>query len=383
MGRPRKLTLDFFLHDANASSDRKIKILTRKHGNDGYAVYFRCLEMMCREEGMRLDLSNPFDVEICVDEFRLRDDVHLYNILETCVSVGLFDSQLWHSDRILFSHGLHNRYKFRLEERKADLERKKRKKEALDMQARIEKLDSFPTGKLNIPAENYRSLAGIPTDPDPKTNLKPDLKTREREKNARENDFEKSESPEPSLSPCQENSKEPETEQATALDVDRPPNSATPPHAAPSKIASKPPQNLLPTHPYPGLVEQGLESLWTGANQTGANRLRSFDPDLVTGVIEHLTKYNLPNKRGDAIGCILNAIHQGQWGKLLGWYESGKAQNAPPIDAKSLVEKAIAAESAKRSWVQSKCAEGTTPDQALRLWDSLSTQERNSLLTEV
>jgi hypothetical protein len=103
----------------------------------------------------------------------------------------------------------------------------------------------------------------------------------------------------------------------------------------------------------------------------------------VTGVIEHLTKYNLPNKRGDAIGCILNAIHQGQWGKLLGWHESGKAQNAPPIDTQSLLEKAIAAESAKRSWIQSKCAEGVPPAEALKLWDSLSTQERNLLTVEV
>jgi hypothetical protein len=79
----------------------------------------------------------------------------------------------------------------------------------------------------------------------------------------------------------------------------------------------------------------------------------------------------------------LNAIHQGQWGKLLGWYEDGKAQNAPPIDTKSLVEKAIAAESAKRSWIQAKCAEGVAPAEAVKLWDSLPTQERNSLAIEV
>ncbi|NJR41179.1 MAG: hypothetical protein HC781_22980 [Leptolyngbyaceae cyanobacterium CSU_1_4] len=30
------------MHDANASSDRKIRALRRKHGNDGYATYFTC-----------------------------------------------------------------------------------------------------------------------------------------------------------------------------------------------------------------------------------------------------------------------------------------------------------------------------------------------------
>ena len=77
MARPPKLTLDFFVHDKDARSDRRIRALRRKHGNDGYATYFCILEVLCGEDGLSLDLSTPIDRETTVEDCHLRDEAHL------------------------------------------------------------------------------------------------------------------------------------------------------------------------------------------------------------------------------------------------------------------------------------------------------------------
>lgn len=181
MARPRKKTLDFFLHDAKARSDRKIKGLRRRHGNDGYATYFILLEMLCEEEGMRLSLSTDLDKETVIEETGTRDLAHLHAIVQTCADIGLFDKQLWESERIVFSHGLYERYRARLEARKSDAARKRRKREAEYFEQKLQETDqeqktdpdpdtytdpkhpelsdSFPVGK---PQEEGRKL---PQDP--------------------------------------------------------------------------------------------------------------------------------------------------------------------------------------------------------------------------
>lgn len=155
MARPPKKTLDFFMHDANARSDRKIRGLRRRHGNDGYTAYFVLLEMLCQEDGMRLGIQDPLDVETAIEETGARDEAHLYSIIQTCADIRLFDKQLWESERIVFSHGLYQRYKSRLEERAADARRKQRKREEQSLQMRIEEI------------QNQNSDTDPKPDPDP------------------------------------------------------------------------------------------------------------------------------------------------------------------------------------------------------------------------
>lgn len=158
MARPPKLTLDFFMHDANASGDRKIRGLSRRHGNDGYATYFRLLEAICREDGMKLSIKNDLDAETIAEDCHLRDTAHLYQIIETCVSLELFNAQLWKSERIVFSDGLYRRYLRRLEDRKADANRKKQKYEAKCLQQKISEVESTIFSEVIHPENNdFRS----------------------------------------------------------------------------------------------------------------------------------------------------------------------------------------------------------------------------------
>lgn len=159
MGRPRKLTLDFFLHDADASSDKKLRAVSRCHGNDGYSTFFRLLEFCCRETGVQLCLKKRLDAETVAEDCYLRDVPHLFKIIETCVEVGLFDKQLWESERIVLSHGLHKRYLSRIEERRKDAERKQQQKLADDLQTHMNefserKTEVFHTEKHPIRTES-------------------------------------------------------------------------------------------------------------------------------------------------------------------------------------------------------------------------------------
>jgi len=140
MARPKKLTLDFFVHSANARHDRRIKSLRRREKNDGYATYYILLEMSCSENEMKLHLNDEITVEEVVEECGLTESSHFYRIVNSCVSVGLFNKQLWDSQKIVFSDDLYNSYIDRLEDRKASAERKQRFSEAKSLQDKIDEV---------------------------------------------------------------------------------------------------------------------------------------------------------------------------------------------------------------------------------------------------
>lgn len=172
MGRPKKLTLDFFMHDAIARTDRKIRLLRKYHHNDGYATYFCLLEMVCQEEGMKLRLGDPMNDEFIADECDLRDVQQLYAIIETCCRLELLDRQLWQSERIVFSHGLHKRYVARLEQRRKDAIRKNSKADkaiAASLETHIREVEgSMPKPSAKFSArktdESDRNTCGKPRD---------------------------------------------------------------------------------------------------------------------------------------------------------------------------------------------------------------------------
>lgn len=150
MARPRKKTLDFFMHDTSAHEDVKIRRLTRKHGAYGYAAYFVLLELLGKEDGMRLDLSDLMDLEVVVEKTHARDEAHLHQIIQDCVEARLFDRQLWEGERVVFSHGLYKRYVGRLEERRADAERKKHERAAKVLQDRILELEQKEKSETDL-----------------------------------------------------------------------------------------------------------------------------------------------------------------------------------------------------------------------------------------
>lgn len=142
MGRKKKLTLDFFIHDVHASEDIKIQLLESRFKAEGYATFFKLLELLCQQEGVKLSLSDQKVIRLLSMKFHLRDEPHFLAIIQECVELELFDRQLWESERVIFSHGLYKRYVTRLEERKQAAVRRNRSDEAKRLQQRIDEIEA-------------------------------------------------------------------------------------------------------------------------------------------------------------------------------------------------------------------------------------------------
>ena len=91
--------MKWFKHDADASSDAKIRKLIMKYGTDGYAIYFHCLELIVgniSESNITFELEH--DAEIIADTLRVVGKSNLSavdyvgEIMRYMVFLGLFES---------------------------------------------------------------------------------------------------------------------------------------------------------------------------------------------------------------------------------------------------------------------------------------------------
>lgn len=290
-GRPKKLTLDFFIHDVHASSDIKIRRLEKRHGNDGYATFFKLLERMCQHDGMKLDLSDTGNAEILADDFNLRDIHHLFQVIQDCTEIGLFDKQLWNGDRVVFSHSLYGRYLDRLEERRQAAERKNRRAEAKNLATRIKDIQESEAGIIT--RENpiiTRENTGGSRD------ISPDIRTQ---------------------------ITEPRIERENIPD-EKPSLSSHPIQRMEERFRSGGGDYYLRRY-HPNLAGSGLEWIYNGP---GAN---DFAPEVVKAAIAHLEKYKLPHTEADGKQYIRNCIFNRKWADLEARVEEFRA----PVEEKA------------------------------------------------
>lgn len=90
--------MQWFKHDADASNDAKIKKLLLRHGAEGYAIYFHCLELIAgdiSESNITFQLEH--DSEIIADNLKIRGTAEKSGIelvedsVKYMVELGLFD----------------------------------------------------------------------------------------------------------------------------------------------------------------------------------------------------------------------------------------------------------------------------------------------------
>lgn len=108
MAGKTKEGLDYYPHDTNAFSDRKIKRLIKNlHGN-GYLVYDYVRSLIYGDKGyyIKWDSELVFDV---ADDLKVTEPF----VIETitfCCQIGLFNQDLLDREKILTSHGIQKRY---------------------------------------------------------------------------------------------------------------------------------------------------------------------------------------------------------------------------------------------------------------------------------
>jgi len=100
VSRPRKQTVNYFPHMCNHG--KTIFILEQKYGNDGYAFWFKLLEMLGSTEGHYLKLENSADWEFLQAKTRLDGD-KCEEILGLLAKLGAIDAELWEEQKIVWS----------------------------------------------------------------------------------------------------------------------------------------------------------------------------------------------------------------------------------------------------------------------------------------
>jgi hypothetical protein len=99
MARNKKHTVDYFPHDCDHG--KTMFILEQKYGNDGYAFWFKLLEMLGNSEGHFIDLKDPVIWEFLTSKTRVTDDL-CEDILNLLARLKAIDPDLW-EDKIIWS----------------------------------------------------------------------------------------------------------------------------------------------------------------------------------------------------------------------------------------------------------------------------------------
>ncbi len=99
MPRPSKCVVDYFPHFVR--SGKTMFTLEARFGNDGYAFWFKLLEMLGGADGHFLDLNKPDDWEFLLAKTRV-SDVIADGILSMLSRLDAIDAKLWGS-RLVWS----------------------------------------------------------------------------------------------------------------------------------------------------------------------------------------------------------------------------------------------------------------------------------------
>lgn len=110
MGRPQKVTVEYFSHDTNASSGRTLFILQNKYGNDGYAFWFKLLELLGRTEGHFYSCNNPSEWEYLLAITHVSNDIG-NSIIQTLLELESIDSDLYKTSKIIWCQNFVDRLK--------------------------------------------------------------------------------------------------------------------------------------------------------------------------------------------------------------------------------------------------------------------------------
>jgi hypothetical protein len=98
-GRKDKNTVDYFPH--YCVGGKTMYIIENKFGNDGYAVWYKLLELLGSSDNHYLDCRNTTDWEFLTAKMRI-DSNKLQEILDTLAHLGAIHEELW-QNKVIWS----------------------------------------------------------------------------------------------------------------------------------------------------------------------------------------------------------------------------------------------------------------------------------------
>lgn len=120
MGRKEKQTVDYFPHFCKHK--KTMYIIERQFGNDGYALWFKTLELLGQSDGHFIDCGNSDEWEYYASYCGI-NAISAAEILDKLAHLGAIDKELW-KNRIIWSDNFIDGIKEVYKKRKADLPKK-------------------------------------------------------------------------------------------------------------------------------------------------------------------------------------------------------------------------------------------------------------------
>lgn len=151
-----KLGADFFTHDTDASSDEKIIYLESKHGDTGYALFFKFLEVFARSENTEIFLK---DASYLIYAKKFNHTVEkIKEFICDAVYIGAFT--LEEQDQKLFSKGLKKRLQPLFDTRIKNKEKQQRfrEKQGLLRNGNVTVTESLENGNVTVTLPVYDEI---------------------------------------------------------------------------------------------------------------------------------------------------------------------------------------------------------------------------------
>lgn len=117
MARPKKTKAEYFPHFSKGG--KTIFILESLYGNDGYAFWFKLLELLCDTDNQVYDYRNPTNKQFLLAKTHLTEDIAV-KIIQTLIELGQIDGELWTKGQI-WVQNLVNNLEGLYERRKSDI----------------------------------------------------------------------------------------------------------------------------------------------------------------------------------------------------------------------------------------------------------------------
>ena len=120
MGRNKKVGLDYFPFDTDTFQDIKIRKLIKYQGGKAIPIYTLLLCLIYKNGYYMLwDKELPF----IISEQTGFEEAYILEVINTCLSIGLFSKELYKTNNILTSKGIQIRYKeiMSLSKRKSEI----------------------------------------------------------------------------------------------------------------------------------------------------------------------------------------------------------------------------------------------------------------------
>lgn len=92
MARPKKMTVDYFPHFV--ADGKTMFILENTFGNDGYAFWFKLLELLCSTDGHAYDCNKIAEWKFLIAKTKVSEETAI-KIIKTLAELDAIDAVLW------------------------------------------------------------------------------------------------------------------------------------------------------------------------------------------------------------------------------------------------------------------------------------------------